>query len=189
MPAPRCSICFSPDRVAIDDALIAGGKLIPTAAQYGLSKSALGRHRTGCLAPQLAAAAKMVAPSSATRAPVERAKAIVNGSAPTAADALSLGGLLSTLGRSLERLEGAADLAAGEKAMAALAALSGQLHRGIEAAAKIQGIGNAAQPAAGDGFRVVINLGMGGLAPLPGVASPVGDRFLIDDDDGIGPYV
>jgi len=108
----------------------------------------------------------MVAPSSATRAPVERAKAIVNGSAPTAADALSIGGLLSTLGRSLERLEGAADLAAGEKAMAALAALSGQLHRGIEAAAKIQGIGSAAQPAAGDGFTVNINLAGDSFPPV-----------------------
>jgi hypothetical protein len=161
MSIPRCSVCFSNHRAAIDAALVEGAPLVPTAAKFGLSKSALGRHRIGCLSPQLAAAAKMVAPSRETRAPVERAKAIIAGSAPTAADALSLGGLLSTLGRSLERLEVAADLAAGEKALAALAAISGQLHRGIEAAAKVQGIGS--QPnlvAAGSMFSVTINLGV-----------------------------
>jgi hypothetical protein len=45
--------------------------------------------------------------------------------------------------------------------LAALAAISGQLHRGIEAAAKVQGIGS--QPnlvAAGSMFSVTINLGV-----------------------------
>ena len=183
---PRCSVCFSGDRSAIDAALVAGQFLVPTAAKYGVSKSALGRHRASCLAPQLAAAAKMVAPSSETRAPVERAKAIIAGSAPTAADALSLGGLLSTLGRSLERLETAADLAAGDKALAALAALSGQLHRGIEAAAKIQGIGNAPMPISNDGGpRVVINIGPRlPLAIAAGGWAPIDDSLQTLEFDG-----
>jgi hypothetical protein len=71
---------------------------------------------------------------------VERAKAIAMGGIPSAHEVLTLTGLLDRLGRSLDRLEGAADTAATDNLHSALAAVSGQLHRGVEAAAKLQGL-------------------------------------------------
>ena len=41
----RCSICAHPERDAIEKLLQAGGSYRPLAAAYGLSKSALARHR------------------------------------------------------------------------------------------------------------------------------------------------
>ncbi len=141
MPQPRCSVCLHPKKSDIDAALMAGDALIPTGQRFGVSKSTLARHRTGCLAPKVAAAAKMVAPASATRAEVQRAKAITSGLVPPLPDdILSLTGLLGRLARSLERLEAAADASLAENIPTALAAVSGQLHRGIEAAAKMQGL-------------------------------------------------
>ena len=140
MATPTCSICQHPELTAIDVALSTGGTLIPTSAHFGVSKSALGRHRANCLAPKLKAAAKVLEPIRETRAPVERAKAIVMGKMPSAAEVLTLTGLLDRLGRSLDRLEGAADAAATDNLHSALAAVSGQLHRGVEAAARLQGL-------------------------------------------------
>ena len=40
-----CSICIHDDREAIDRALVAGGTLREIAGRYGVSKSALDRHR------------------------------------------------------------------------------------------------------------------------------------------------
>lgn len=140
MATPTCSICLRTDLTAIDAALAAGGTLIPTSTQFGVSKSALGRHRTNCLAPKMAAAAKVLQPIRETRAPVERAKAIVMGDAANPQDVLTLTGLLDRLVRSLDRLEGAADAAANGNMHSALAAVSGQLHRGLESAAKMQGL-------------------------------------------------
>lgn len=140
MATPACSICQRHDLTAIDAALSAGGTLIPTSAHFGVSKSVLGRHRANCLAPKLKAAAKVLEPIRETRAPVERAKAIVMGDMPSAADVLTLTGLLDRLGRSLDRLESAADAAASDNLHSALAAVSGQLHRGVEATAKLLGL-------------------------------------------------
>ena len=125
---------------AIDSALTAGAALIPTASQYGLSKSALARHRANHLAPKVAAAARILQPVREVREPVERAMALANGDAPSAHEVLTLTGLLTRLVRSLDRLEGAADAAATDNLHSALAAISGQLHRGVEAAAKLQGL-------------------------------------------------
>jgi len=136
-----CSICQRPDAADIETALVQGGTLVPTAAKFGLSRSSLSRHRSGCLAPKLAAAAKAVMSVNDVRAPVERAKAIVMGETPSVTEVLSLTGLLERVARSLDRLEGAADAAATDNLHSALAAVSGQLHRGVEAAAKLQGIG------------------------------------------------
>ncbi len=140
MASPACSICQRPDLAAIDAALSIGAALVPTAAQFGASKSSLGRHRAGCLAPKLAAASRIVQPVRESREPVERAKAIAAGDTPSPQEVLTLTGLLDRLVRSLDRLEGAADGAANDNLYAALAAVSGQLHRGIADAAKLQGI-------------------------------------------------
>lgn len=125
---------------------MAGGKLIPTAKKYGLSKSAVARHREGCLAPRVAAAAALVQPHAPVSAAKKRHKAIAIGQAtPTPSEALDLAGLLGRMSRSMDRLDAAAEKAATDNAVAALAAASAQLHRGIEIVAKLAGIG--AQPA------------------------------------------
>lgn len=129
-----------------------------TAAHHGASKSALGRHKLNCLAPKLAAAAKMVQPVQQSRESVERAKAIVTGAQPTATDMLSLNGLLDRLARSLERLEEAADSAAADNLHASLAVVSGQLHRGIEAAGKLQGLYAEPEVQRQAPFSITINL-------------------------------
>ena len=158
MASPACSICPRPDQPDIDAALVAGTTIMATAARYGASKSALGRHKLNCLAPKLAAAAKMVQPVKQGRESVERAKAIISGQQPVATDLLSLNGLLGRLARSLERLEGAADMAAGDNMHAALAAVSGQLHRGIEAAGKLQGLYAEPDVQRQAPFSITINL-------------------------------
>lgn len=140
MAQPTCSVCQNANVPEIDAALMEGFALVPTAARFGISKSSLGRHRAGCLAPKLKAAARVLQPIHETRAPVERAKSIAMGEIPTAHEVLTLTGLLNRVARSLDRLEGAADTAANDNLHSALAAVSGQLHRGIEAAAKLQGL-------------------------------------------------
>lgn len=139
MASPTCSICKRSDLAAIDAALSAGGALLPTATQFRISKSALGRHKLNCLAPKLTAAAKVLKPIREVQAPVERARAIAAGALPSAHEVLTLTGLLDRLVRSLDRLEDAAVAAANDNIHSALAAVSGQLHRGVEAAAKLQG--------------------------------------------------
>jgi len=62
------------------------------------------------------------------------------GDMPSAADMLTLTNLLDWLGRSLDRLEGAAYAAATDSLHLVLVAVRGQLHRGGEAAAKLQGL-------------------------------------------------
>ncbi len=180
MPQPRCSVCLHPHKSDIDTALMAGGALISTGQRFGVSKSALGRHRTGCLAPKLAAAAKMVAPASATRAEVDRAKAITSGVVqPLPDDILSMTGLLGRLARSLERLEAAANTSLADNIPTALAAVSGQLHRGIETAAKMQGLYvEPVQPAAPT-FSIIFNLDAQTSQP---VAAPQLAPALLDSN-------
>ena len=158
MASPACSICQRPDLNAIDATLSLGGALVPTSAQFGLSKSALGRHKLNCLAPKLAAAAKVLQPIRETRAPVQRAREIATGDMPSAAEVLTLTGLLNRLARSLDRLEGAADAAATDNLHSALAAVSGQLHRGIEGAAKLQGLYAESEVQQQPKFSVTINI-------------------------------
>ena len=172
-----CLVCQGAHRTAVDDALMAGVSVREIASRFDLSKSGVGRHRTACLQPKLAAAARIVAPAAEVRADVDRAKAIVSREVvANHADILSLSGLLERLARSLERLEGAADTAAGENLHMPLAALSGQLHRGIESAAKIQGLYTDAPPIGEPKFSLTINVGAieetksapRNVTPLPG---------------------
>lgn len=156
MASPTCSICQRPDLTAIEAALAAGGTLIPTSAHFGVSKSALGRHRANCLAPKLKAAAKVLEPIRETRAPVERAQAILTGAIPSPHEVVTLTGLLARLSRSLDRLEFSAEVAASENLHSALAAVSGQIHRGIEGAAKMQGL--YAQPESAGETKFSVNI-------------------------------
>lgn len=97
-----CSVCLHPDKSAIDAALTEGGKLRAVAETHGLSKSAVGRHRNNCLAPRIAAAARIVAPVKDTVRETQRIQAIAKGQlTPSHPDVLSLSGLVDRLGRSL----------------------------------------------------------------------------------------
>lgn len=156
MAAPICSICLRQDHPDIEAALAAGQSIAATAAQFSISKSALGRHKLNCIAPKLAAAAKMLQPVRQAREPVERAKAIMTGSVPTAGEIMTLTGLVERLARSLDRLEGAAIAAADDNLHSALAAVSGQLHRGVESAARLQGM--YAEPEAHNQPKFSINI-------------------------------
>jgi len=153
----NCSICLHPKLPEIEDALSTGLTVRAAQARYGLSKSAVARHRANCLAPKVAAAARIMTPSGGVGT-VKRAKQILQGASPTASDALTLSGLLERVARSLDRLDGAADKAATDNLHAALAAVSGQLHKGVETAAKLQGIYSDAAPSAGEKFSIKIVL-------------------------------
>jgi hypothetical protein len=162
MAAPVCSICIHPKQAEVDNELMLGGKLIPTAARYGFSKTALHRHKQECLKPKIDAIA-MVTQNGKE---VKRAKAIVAGATPTIEDVLSLSALCERLGRSLDRLESGAIQAAGNEQHASHAALAGQLHRGIETTAKLKGYySDATQVAEKSGFSVNII-----IPQLPGPA-------------------
>jgi hypothetical protein len=141
MVGKACSICAHINHDDIDAALLDGGKLIPTAQAFGLSKSAVARHKTNCLAPRIAAASRVLTPASTVQAEGRRIRAIAAGEVePTESDLASLRGLTSRFARSLERLEGAADAAAEQSSYAALAALSGQIHKALESMGKMQGL-------------------------------------------------
>jgi hypothetical protein len=165
-----CQICLSPHRQAVDDALMAGTSVREIAATLGVGKSSIGRHRTGCLQPKIAAAARIVTPPVAeVRAEVARAKAIAAGTAPASYDdVLSLTSLLTKVAASLSRLEGACSTAASDGLHMPLAALSGQLHKGIETAAKLQGMYAEPQGAGGPSLHVTFNIPQAGAAqPTP----------------------
>ena len=154
-----CLVCQGSHLNAVDDALMAGVSVRQVASRFDLSKSGVARHRTGCLQPKLVAAARITAPAAEVRSAVDRAKAIISGELPANhADILGLAGLLGRLGRSLERLEGAAVSAADKDLYVPLAAVSGQLHRGIESAAKIQGMYAEPQLGGEGGLRITFNL-------------------------------
>ncbi len=139
--------------------LVSGATLRVVGERYGLSKSAVARHRKDCLAPKIAAALRAVAPSPAPRAEVVRAKAIAAGEvAPTQDDLLSLSALLARLAKSLWRLDAEADRAVTEDRPMVLAALSGQLHRGIETTAKLQGLGSAPPEGGNTRASITINI-------------------------------
>jgi hypothetical protein len=165
MATPICSVCTHPEHAAIDEALSAGGALIPTSARFGVSKSALHRHKVGCLAPKIAAVAKVMQRAKEAKAPVTRAKQIAAGAAPTVEDVLSLTGLLERLSRSLDRLELGATTAAANELHTSHAALAGQLHRGIEAAGILQGLYSDVPQVQQDKFSVQIVIPQIDVAP------------------------
>jgi transposase-like protein len=154
----RCSACIHPRRDAIDAALLAGESAAAVARAHGLTDDAVERHRKNHLAPQVAAAARLSTPSSVIQASVQRSRALAAGAAPSPAEAVDLAGLTATLARSLARLEEAANGAAQDQALVALAALSGQISRAVDTVAKLRGIGAQAAPEQRATFNLVIRM-------------------------------
>lgn len=69
---PRsCSICGHADRSAIDKALVSGTPLRDIAGQFGLSRSAIDRHKKSCLVDQLARAEKVIRTRKTQQRPVD----------------------------------------------------------------------------------------------------------------------
>ena len=154
-----CSICGSDEINQDDSALSAGNTILNVAATFSVPKSTVHRHKVSCLAPKIKAAAKAMVSTKEAKAPVMRAREIAAGAVPTPQEVLTLTGLLDKLVRSLDRLEGSAQVAAADGLHASLAALSGQLHRGIEAAGKLQGFcSDTPQAQQGEKFSVQIIL-------------------------------
>lgn len=136
-----CTICTHAEKVAIETELTQGVSGREVARRHGLSKSSVLRHRNNCLAPKLQAAARIVSPVRDGQAEVKRARAIAAGEVvPTPDDVVKSAVLVDRMQRSLARLEGAAEDAYSEKAHAALANLSAQLHRAIEVIARLTNV-------------------------------------------------
>lgn len=169
--------------------MTAGGTVRAIAAEFAISKSTIDRHRRQCLAPKIAAAARLMSPSPEPRREVERAKAIVAGDVvPNVDDILSLAALLERLARSLERLESAADKSVADEQPMALAALSGQLHRGIEAAAKLTGTGDTGPETPSFGVQIVIRGDKADMLPAAAPSSRgAGVLGAVVENDGPGP--
>jgi len=170
-----CSICQRANRSAIDAALLQGDSVRSVAAQFGLTKSAVARHRSGHLAVIASAAARLVAPAAEINADVNRARAVLAGEMPTGATALGLHDLLGRIETSLSRLENAAVSAANEGLFLPLSSLSGQLHKAIQIAGQLQNIGGANNPsAAPGGFHIVFQLpGNDGSTSAPRNVTPI----------------
>lgn len=159
----NCSVCVNQVRLKVESDLAAGKTVREVALEYGLSKSSVARHRVNCLAPRLAAAARIVTPAPVIRSEITRAKAIAAGRVEAAqTDIASLAGLVQRIGKSIDRLEDAASTAMSDGSFSSLAMLSSQLHRGIEVIAKLQGLG--AEQAA-DGPRFSIHFSLPGATP------------------------
>jgi hypothetical protein len=106
---------------------------------------------------------------------------------PTLSDAVSYSGLVDTLARSLDRLERAADSAASDNAVAALAAVAGQIHKAVEIAARLAGLDKSPDeiPGAPAGYslRIVFS---GNKAPtvIEGTAAALPPADAEDDVAG-----
>jgi hypothetical protein len=97
----------------------------------------------------------------AAREPVQRAKAIVAGTVqPNIEDVLDLSSLLTRVAETLNLLQGNAKAAAEDGQHGALAALSAQTFRGVDTAAKLQGLYETTPaPSGNDKFSIEIVLG------------------------------
>ena len=200
-----CSICQRNDP-AIDAALVAGNTILHVAATFSVPKSTVHRHLRNCLEPKIKAAAKVMQRTNEARAPVIRAREIASGAVPTPQEVLSLTSLLDRIGRSLDRLEHSAVAASSDGLHSALAALSGQISRSVEVAARMQNIGYKDTPQGQQqaGFSVQIVIPQldtkqtgnspvtidctperGSEAPVPQVTARHGAAydFCLDQDD------
>lgn len=153
-----CSVCTDKRRDDVDVALASGRGLVATANQFGLSKSAVHRHKQNCLALRVRAAAKIGSAGANAKREAVRLQGIADGSiTPTTRDITSLDGLMAHWARLLERLEGAADEAADRSAFSALAALANPLARTLETVGKLQGVYREPQ-ATTERFSITIQL-------------------------------
>lgn len=169
-----CLICTKSNRADIDVALLSGASLRGIAAQFGVSKTGAGRHRDTCLQPRVVAATRKAthaSPPSSSPPPANTSPAAKPSPEPDDDEAIDMQGLLARTARSMSRLERAARNAADQGLYNALAAASGQLHKAVEMAARLQGIIAEPTEAAAPRFQLTINFPSGPL-PQPGLPRP-----------------
>lgn len=187
MNGRACSICVSPRCGEVDAALASGGRLVATGLAFGFSKSSVARHRVNCLAPRLSAAARIVAPANRVRDETDRAKAIADGTLQaTADDIATLVGLSARVARALDRLEGAADGAAAGSAYSALAALSGQLFRGVETSGRLHGLYGDGKARGEEAQTFTVNIILPPV-PAPGARAQMLDRDEVREAGELAP--
>ncbi len=131
-PGGQCSICNHPKRVEIDKALIDGGSYRDVARRFGVSRSAVGRHkRNGHIAEKIAKAArkKEIKEGEAIQAAVLAQEQIEVVHAET---------ILDEIGRLKDRSLAILERAESEGTREACTAL-GEVRRTLELLAKISG--------------------------------------------------
>jgi hypothetical protein len=158
MAAPGiCTVCNDPRHSEISDALLAsGGTVRGVAARFKMSSASVGRHRVNCLRKRLQSAQEPRVP--------ERVKALLAGTAQiNIKDRLNEHALLECIADTLDLLRENSKDAAEAGLYGALASLSAQTFRGVQAAAQLQGLGNTAPAQSGnERFSISINLSQPG---------------------------
>lgn len=119
LPTSDCTVCVHPKAAEIDAGLLGGTPVRATAETFGLSRSAVGRHRTNHLSVQAAVQA-----SDGGRSGERRELRIVD-----------VAGQLATLA---DQLEAVVALAVRTRKATAATAAMGHLRQVLEAIAKIQ---------------------------------------------------
>ena len=130
-------------RPEIDAALVSGAKLVPLAQQFGLSKSAMHRHKLQCLPGAVAEALEGASVPMVEAEPlgdVAPLPAAADGGtvdADTPASLADMAALVRIMIASIERLDAAAARGSQAGQASALAAVSAQLHKGVEVLARL----------------------------------------------------
>ena len=131
-PGGQCTICNHPQRVEIDKALVSGETLRNIAKQFGVSYSAVGRHkRNGHIAAKIAKVAR--------KKEIEDAKEIRN--AVEEKEQQEIADVASVLDEIIglkDRLNDLLDRAEGE-GIKEVCMVSGEIRRTLELIAKISG--------------------------------------------------
>ena len=130
----RCAVCHHPKNAEIDTRLLSGESVGVIVAAFGFSDAGVRRHLENHVRkPLRTTAIRMGA--------VKHPGAVVAAGTNDVGSVIALSDLVGAMQRNLGRLERAADEAEADKARMALAALSGQVSRAVEVAAKISGVG------------------------------------------------
>lgn len=146
----RCAVCHHPENAKIDQRLLSGEAVSAIVAEFGFSDAGVRRHLENHVRKPLRAAAIRLGA-------VKHPGAMVAAGGTDGGQVVALSDLVGAMQRNLGRLERAADEAEADKARMALAALSGQVSRAVEVAARISGVGatkDEAKP-----FSISINIG------------------------------
>jgi hypothetical protein len=151
----RCAVCHHPENARIDQRLLSGEPVSAIVGEFGFSDAGLRRHLENHVRkPLRATAIRMGA--------VKHPGAVLAAGGDGLGPVVALGDLVGAMQRNLGRLERAADEAESDKARMVLAALSGQLSRAVEVAAKISGVGAKSD----DAGQVTININILGRDPV-----------------------
>jgi hypothetical protein len=172
-----CACCCSPSVAQIAAAVLNGATDIAIAAQFGLDRQAVRRHRIQHIMAPAAAAAALAGKG---RTAVQARAALAAASAEDPRVWIALDSVVRDLRRVRDRLDGAADDAAVARQYAPLAALSGQLLRADGLRAQLGGIGAQERGQPASGFKLTINVGTAAPLTIEGDAASIPDGYQIE---------